>query len=99
MNESEYITYLETFEEHISENSIVSDSPPGTKINDTGASNISSVSEVSETSETSCTSVSDVDNLAVIANNTSGILLMTTALFFAVVIAYISKIFGGYFSM
>lgn len=98
-NESEYFTYLETTEEYIFENSTYSDSPPVTEISDTGSSGVSSVSEVSETSETSCTSVSDVDNLAVIANNTSGILLMTTALFFAVVIAYISKIFGGYFSM
>lgn len=99
MNESEYITDLETSEEYISENSTESDSPPVTEINDVGTSDISSVSEVSESSETSFTSVSDVDNLAVIANNTSGILLMSTALFFAVVIAFITKIFGGYFSM
>lgn len=99
MNESEYITYMETTEEYISEDSTYSDSSSVTEINDTVVSDISSVPEASETSETCCTSVSDVDNLAVIANNTSGILLMTTALFFAVVIAYISKIFGGYFSM
>lgn len=99
MNESEYFTNMETFEESISEDSTESDSPPVTQINDAGTSDIFPVSEVLEISVTSCTNVSDVDNLAVIANNTSGILMMTTALFFAVVIAFISKIFGGYFSM
>lgn len=99
MNASEYITDMETTEESIFESSSVSDPPAVTEINESGAFDISSVSEVSETSETSCTSVSDVDNLAVIANNTSGILLMSTALFYAVVIAFIAKIFGSYFSM
>lgn len=99
MNESEYITDLEAAEEFISEDSFESDSPPVTEINDIGSDGVSSVSEVSETSEIYSTTVSDVDNLAVIANNTSGILLMVTALFFAVVIAFIAKIFGGYFSM
>lgn len=99
MNESEYITDLETTEEYISEDSFEPDSPPVTEINDTGSDGVSSVSEVSETSEIYSTTVSDGDNLAVIANNTSGILLMVTALFFAVVIAFIAKIFGGYFSM
>lgn len=99
MNESEYITDVETAEEYISENSTESDSPSVTEVNGTGSDSVSSVSVVSETSETSCSSLSDVDNFAVIANNTSGILLMTTALFFAVVIAFIAKIFGGYFSM
>lgn len=99
MNESEYITDVETTEEYIPENSTESDSPPVIEINDIGAFDISSVFEVSETSETSCISVSDVDNLVVIANNISGIFLMNTALFFAVVIAFIAKIFGGYFSL
>lgn len=99
MNDSEYITDVETTEEYIFEDSSDSDSPPVTELNDTCSDDISSVSEVSEISETSCASLSDVDNLAVIANNTSGILLMVTALFFAVVIAFIAKIFGGYFSM
>lgn len=98
-SESEYFSNVETSETSIFENTTVSDSAPVTEINGTSSDSVSSVSEVSETSETSCTSVSDADYLAVIANNTSGILMMTTALFFAVVIAFIAKIFGGYFSM
>jgi len=99
MNESEYITYMESSETSVSEYTVESDSPPVTEIIDTGTSDVSTFSEVSETSQTYITTVSDVDNLAVIANNTSGILLMVTALFFAVVIAFIAKLFGGYFSM
>lgn len=85
MNETEYITDVPPLTEYISEDSTESD--------------ISSVTEVSETLETTVSAASDVDNLTVIANNTSGILLMVTAIFFAVVIAFIAKIFGGYFSM
>lgn len=99
MNESEYITYLETSEESIPENSTGADSPSVTEINDTGGDDVSSVSEVSEISEITSTSISDVDHLVRIENNTSGILLMVTAIFFSIVIAFIAKIFGGYFSM
>lgn len=99
MNESEYITDVETTEEYIPENSIDSDSPPVTQINDTGFVNSSSVSEITEISETVSDTVSDIDHLARIENNTSGILLMVTAIFFSIVIAFIAKIFGGYFSM
>lgn len=99
MNESEYITDVETIEESISEDSTWTDSAAVTEINDTGGDSVYTVSEVSETSEIYSTTFTGVDNLEVIANNTSGILLMVTALFFAVVIAFIAKIFGGYFSM
>ena len=99
MNESEYITDVETTEEPLFEDSTWSDSAPVTEMNDVGNDSVYTVSEVSETSEIYNTTVSNIDNLEVIANNTSGILLMVTALFFAVVIAFIAKIFGGYFSM
>ena len=99
MNESEYITDVETVEESLSEDSTQSDSAPVTEVNDVGGDSVYTVSEVSETSEIYNATTSSVDNLEVIANNTSGILLMVTALFFAVVIAFIAKIFGGYFSM
>ena len=99
MNESEYFSDVETVEESISEDSSWSDSSPVTEISDTGSDGVYTAPEVSETTETYSTAVSSVDNLEVIANNTSGILLMVTALFFAVVIAFIAKIFGGYFSM
>ena len=99
MNETECITDVETSEEPLSEDSSWSDSSPVTEVNDVGGDSVYTVSEVSETSEIYSATVSSVDNLEVIANNTSGILLMVTALFFAVVIAFIAKIFGGYFSM
>ena len=99
MNEIEYITDVETVEESISEDSTWSDSSAVTEISVANSDSVYTVSEVSETTETYSTTVTDADNLEVIANNTSGILLMVTALFFAVVIAFIAKIFGGYFSM
>lgn len=99
MNESEYLSDVETTEESVFEDSSWTDSPPVTEINDNGGDSVYTASEVSETSETYSTTVTSVDNLQVIANNSSGILLMVTALFFAVVIAFIAKIFGGYFSM
>lgn len=99
MNDSEYITNMETSEEYLSEDPIESDSSSVTEIIDTVPDSVSSVSEVFETSEMYGTTVSDVDNLAVIANNTSGILLATSCIFFAIVIAFIAKIFGGYLSM
>ena len=98
-NESEHVTDVETTEEYISEDTFDTDTASVTEIIDTGGDDVSEVSQVSETSETIVINSTDADNLAVIANNTSGILLMVTAIFFAVVIAFIAKIFGGYFSM
>ena len=99
MNESEYFSDVETVEESISEDSTWPDSAAVTEISVANSDSVYTVSEVSETSEIYSTTFTGVDNLEVIANNTSGILLMVTALFFAVVIAFIAKIFGGYFSM
>ena len=101
MNETEHVTDLEASEEYISEDSTESDSPSVTEVevNDSGGENVSYSTDVSETLETSITTVSTVDNIERIADNTSGILLVNTAIFFAVVIAFIAKIFGGYFSM
>lgn len=98
-NEDQHITDVETTEEYLFEDTIESDTSAVTEISDTGGDDVSSVSEVSETTEAVVSSPSDVQYLEGIYHNTSGILLMVTAIFFAVVIAFIAKIFGGYFSM
>lgn len=100
MNESEYITDLETSETSLSEDTVESDIEAVTEVNVDSSYGSASVSEVSEVSETTyVTTVSDYNHMLVLENNTSGILLMTTAIFFLLLIALIAKIFGGYFSM
>ena len=100
MNESEYVTDLETAETSLSEDSTESDIETVAEITVVSFDNSFPVSEVSYVSETTCiTTVSDYDHMLVLENNTSGILLMTTAIFFLLLISLIAKIFGGYFSM
>ena len=100
MNESEYITDVETTEEYLSDDSSESDTEAVTQVNDMGGDVFSTYTEASETSETGyTTTVSDYDHMLVLENNTSGTLLMTTAIFFLLLIALIAKMFGGYLSM
>lgn len=100
MNESQYLDDVETSKTSVFEGSVESDTEAVTEVNYGVSDSSYSVSEVTNVSETSAvTSVSDYDHMLVLENNTSGSLLMTTAIFFLLLIALIAKIFGGYFSM
>lgn len=100
MNESQYLDDVETFETSVFEDSTESDIETVTEINADSSDSPSPVSEVTDVSETSVyTSVTDYNHLLVVENNTNGILLMSTGIFFLLLIALIAKIFGGYFSM
>lgn len=100
MNEAEYLDDVDTSETSVSEDSTESDIEAVTEISDNGSYNPVPVSEVTDVSETSAfTSVSDYDHMLVVENNTHGILLMTSGIFFLLIIALIAKLFGGYLSM
>lgn len=99
MNESQYLDDVETSETSVFEDSVESDTEAVTEVNYVITDSIGSVSEVTSVSETCVYTSSDYDSLAVVENNTNGILLMTTGIFFLLLIALIAKIFGGYFSM
>lgn len=100
MNETEYLVDMETAETSVFQDTVESDIEAVTEINDSGVSTPGPFSEVSTVSETSyVTTASDYDHLLVLENNTSGTLLMTTGIFFLLLIALIAKIFGGYLSM
>lgn len=100
MNESQYLDDVETSETSVFEDSAQSDIEAVTEVNVDSSDSFSSVSEVTDVSETSVyTSVTDYNHLLVVENNTNGILLMSSGIFFLLLIALIAKIFGGYFSM
>lgn len=100
MSEAEHLDNVETAQTSVSEDTAESDIEAVTEVNGDSDNSPVSVSDVSEASETSyVTSVSDYDHMLVLENNTSGTLLMTTGIFFLLLIALIAKIFGGYFSM
>lgn len=99
MNESQYLDYLEASETSVFEDSVESDTKTVTEVIYDVADSSGTVSEVTNVSETSAYTSTDYDHMEVVENNTNGILLMTSGIFFLLLIALIAKIFGGYFSM
>ena len=95
MNETEYISDVSSFETSLSYNQIEKYSPPVTEVIEV---DVSSITDVTEFTETTPITSADYD-IYHIQQNTDGILLMSTGIFFLLVIAGISKIVGHFLSM
>lgn len=95
MNEIEYISDISTTQTFVSDYQASDNSSSTTEVIETEFSSITDTVEFTET-----TPVSSVNyDIYHIQQNTDGILLMVTGIFFLLVIAGISKIVGHFLSM
>lgn len=95
MNETEYISDVSSPETSLFYNQIEKYSPSVTEVTETEFLSITDVVEFTETAPVSSANY----DIYHIQQNTDGILLMVTGIFFLLVISGISKIVGHFLSM